>query len=73
MGIRMQLTSLFRSPSDREHDRQSAIVEQGRAGSPEEEANRRETQRLAGMSSEDREWEQAALQRHRDAQDRLIP
>ncbi|MDQ2654671.1 MAG: hypothetical protein M3Z20_16685 [Chloroflexota bacterium] len=72
MGIRMQLTSLFRSPGDREQDRQPGIVEQGRAGSPAEEANRRETQRLAGMSDEDREWEQAALQRHRNAQDRLM-
>jgi hypothetical protein len=73
MGIRTQLAAVFRSPGDREHDRQPRIVEQGRAGSPDEEANRRETQRLAGMSDEDRDWERAALHRHRDAQDRLMP
>jgi hypothetical protein len=30
----------------------------------------RESRRLAGMSAEDRAWEQASLMRNRDAQDR---
>lgn len=65
MGILTQLSSLFRSPSDREQDRRRAVVEQQRATSPEEEVNQRETRRLAGMSAEDQAWEQAALQRNR--------
>ena len=73
MGIRTQLASLFRSPGQREQDRQHGVVAQGRATTPEEDVSRRETHRLAGMSHEDREWEQAALQRNRDAQDRLLP
>jgi hypothetical protein len=47
--------------------------EQGRAQSPAEEINQREARRMAGMSAEDRAWEQASLQRHRDTQDRLAP
>lgn len=73
MGIREQLTSLFESPSHREQTRRTVIDDQRRATSPEEELNQRETRRLAGMTSEDREWEQAALQRNRDAQARLAP
>lgn len=73
MGIRMQLASFFRSPGQREQDRRQGAIAPGRAISPEEEASRRESHRLAGMSNEDREWEQAALQRNRDAQDRLLP
>jgi hypothetical protein len=73
MGIRQQLASLFESPSHREQVRRTAIDDQRRATSPEEEVSQRETRRLGGMSSEDREWEQAALQRNRAAQDRLTP
>jgi hypothetical protein len=73
MGIRTQLAAFFRSPSDREQDRRKGIVEQGRAASPEEETSQREMRRLAGMSDEDQAWEQAALQRNRDAQDHLMP
>lgn len=73
MGIRTQLVSLFRSPSAREQDRRREIVEQGRATSPEQEVTQRETRRLAGMSDEDRAWEQAALQRNRAGQDGLLP
>ena len=41
---------------------------QGRAQSPGEEISQREGRRLTGMSAEDREWEQASLQRNRDIQ-----
>ena len=43
--------------------------EQGRAQSPDEEISQREERRLTGMSTEDRDWEQASLQRNRDIQD----
>jgi hypothetical protein len=43
--------------------------ERGRAHSPDEEIGQREERRLTGMSAEDREWEQASLQRNRDIQD----
>jgi FtsZ-interacting cell division protein ZipA len=42
--------------------------EQGRAQSSGEEISQREGRRLTGMSAEDREWEQASLQRNRDIQ-----
>ena len=42
--------------------------ELGRAQSPGEEISQREERRLTGMSAEDREWEQASLQRNRDIQ-----
>jgi hypothetical protein len=38
------------------------------AQSPDEEISQREDRRLTGMSAEDREWEQASLQRNRDIQ-----
>ncbi|HEX2280872.1 MAG TPA: hypothetical protein VHG52_03820 [Thermomicrobiales bacterium] len=42
--------------------------ELGRAQSPGEELSQREDRRLGAMSAEDREWEQASLQRNRDIQ-----
>ncbi len=42
--------------------------EQGQAQSPSEEISQREERRLTGMSAEDRDWEQASLQRNRDIQ-----
>ena len=41
---------------------------QGRAQSPREEISQREGRRLTGMSAENRELEQASLQRNRDIQ-----
>ncbi len=73
MSIREQFARFFRSPSSRDRDRRMAGREQGRAQSPAEEINQRESRRMAGMSAEDRAWEQASLQRHRDTQDRLAP
>jgi hypothetical protein len=70
MGIRDQLTHLFRSPDQREQERRMSIQERDRAQTPEEEITQREARRLAGMSAEDRAWEQASLERHRVAQDR---
>jgi hypothetical protein len=42
-----------------------------RASSAEEQVGQREDWRLGGMTTEDREWEQASLQRNRDRQARL--
>lgn len=71
MSIRDHLAQFFRSPSSREQDRRMTTQELERATSPEEEIGQREDRRLAGMSDEDQAWEQAALQRHRDAQGRV--
>jgi hypothetical protein len=49
-------------------DLRMGAQERGRAQSPSEEISQREDHRLAGMSAEDREWEQASLQRNRDIQ-----
>ena len=49
-------------------DLRMGAQERGRAASPGEEISQREERRLTGMSAEDREWEQASLQRNRDRQ-----
>ncbi len=49
-------------------DLRMGAQEQSRAQSPEEEISQREERRLGGMSAEDRDWEQASLQRNRDIQ-----
>ena len=50
-------------------DLRMSAQELGRAHSPSEEISNREERRQTGMSAEDREWEQASLQRNRDIQD----
>ena len=70
MRVRDQLTHLFRTHDQREQERRMTVQEQYRAQSPEEEIAQREARRLAGMSAEDRAWEQASLERHRAVQDR---
>ena len=49
-------------------DLRMGAQELGRAQSPGQEISQREERRLTGMSAEDREWEQASLQRNRDLQ-----
>ena len=49
-------------------DLRMGAQELGRAQSPGDEISQREDRRLTGMSAEDREWEQASLQRNRDLQ-----
>jgi flagellar biosynthesis/type III secretory pathway M-ring protein FliF/YscJ len=49
----------------REQDHRMTVQAQGQAQSPAEEISQREDRRLAGMSAEDRAWEQASLQRQR--------
>jgi hypothetical protein len=69
MGIREQVSEMFRTRSQREQDQRMADQERDRARTPEEEISQREERRLAGMSAEDRAWEQASLERNRIAQD----
>lgn len=69
MSILDQLTQLFRPRSQRDQEQRMAVQERDRAQTPEEEITHREGRRLAGMSAEDRDWEQASLDRHRTAQD----
>ena len=73
MSILDNLTQFFRSPSSREQERRMTTQASERATSPEDEIGQREVRRLGGMSEEDRAWEQAALQRNRDSQDRVTP
>jgi hypothetical protein len=49
-------------------DLRMGAQEQGRAQTPGDEISQREERRLTGMSAEDRQWEQASLQRNRDIQ-----
>lgn len=56
----------LRTRDRRDQDRRIDVQAQGRAQSPAAEISQREDRRLAGMTAEDRAWEQASLQRHRD-------
>lgn len=58
----------LRTRDRRDQDRRIDVQAQGQARSPAAEISQREDRRLAGMSVEDRAWEQASLQRHRDSQ-----
>ena len=60
----------LRTPRRREQEQRQADGERNRARTPEEEIDQREVRRLGGMSAEDRAWEQASLERNRDARDR---
>lgn len=53
-----------------DQDHRMNVQAQGQALSAAAEISQREDRRLAGMATEDREWEQASLQRHRDSQAR---
>jgi len=50
-------------------DLRMGAQELSQAQSPSEEISQREERRLTGMSTEDRDWEQASLQRNRDIQE----
>jgi FtsZ-interacting cell division protein ZipA len=49
-------------------DLRMGAQEESRAQTPGDEISQREERRLTGMSAEDRQWEQASLQRNRDIQ-----
>jgi flagellar biosynthesis/type III secretory pathway M-ring protein FliF/YscJ len=50
--------------------RRMADLQQDGTRSAGEQSSQREERRLAGMSAEDREWEQASLQRHQERESR---
>jgi flagellar biosynthesis/type III secretory pathway M-ring protein FliF/YscJ len=49
-------------------ERRMNVQAQGGAHSIAEDISTREDRRLAGMTAEDRDWEQASLQRNRDTE-----
>jgi flagellar biosynthesis/type III secretory pathway M-ring protein FliF/YscJ len=51
-----------------DQDRRISVQAQDQAQLPGDRISQREDRRLAGMTAEDREWEQASLQRHRESQ-----
>jgi hypothetical protein len=53
-----------------EQARQMSVQTQNRARSPDAVISQREDRRLAGMTADDRAWEQASLQRNRESQER---
>jgi len=69
MGLRERLTAVtqyFRTA--RKKGRQLMEEDERRGSSAAEQADQREERRLGGMTAEDREWEQASLQRNRERQ-----
>ncbi len=57
------------SRQQRDQDRRIDIQAENRAQSPAAAISQREDRRLAGMSTEDRAWEQASLERQRASQE----
>ncbi len=61
-----QVTQVFQRA--RTKGRQLIEEDERRGQSAAEQADQREERRLGGMTAEDREWEQASLQRNRERQ-----
>ena len=72
MGLRERLqsvTQFFQKAATRGHQlRQDEERGENDDSSAGGQTRRREERRLGGMSAEDRDWEQASLQRNRDRQ-----
>jgi flagellar biosynthesis/type III secretory pathway M-ring protein FliF/YscJ len=64
IGYRRSLQSRERT----EQDRRMNVQTQEQADLPGDRVSQREDRRLAGMTAEDREWEQASLERNRESQ-----
>lgn len=64
IGYRRFLQSRERT----EQDRRMNVQTQEQADLPGDQVSQREDRRLAGMTAEDREWEQASLERNRESQ-----
>jgi len=64
IGYRRSLQSRERT----EQDRRMNVQTQEQAVLPGDRVSQREDRRLAGMTAEDREWEQASLERNRESQ-----
>ena len=71
MGLRERLTQVTQFfHKARTEGRRLMDEDARRASSSAEQSSQREERRLGGMTAEDREWEQASLQRNRDRQAR---
>ena len=72
MGLRERLqsvTQFFQKAATRGHQlRQEDDRGENHDSSAGAQTRQREERRLGGMSAEDRDWEQASLQRNRDRQ-----
>ena len=72
MGLRERLqtvTQFFQNAASKGHRlRQEEARGENHAPSAGEQTRQREERRLGGMTAEDRDWEQASLQRNRDRQ-----
>jgi hypothetical protein len=72
MGLleRLQsVTQFFQKAATRGHElRQDEERGENDASSAGDQTRQREERRVGGMSAEDRDWEQASLQRNRDRQ-----
>jgi hypothetical protein len=70
VGIVVAIIAYRRSSQTREHteqDRRRSVQTQEQADLPGDRISQREDRRLAGMTAEDREWEQASLGRDRES------
>ena len=73
VGIIVAIIAYRRFSQTREHteqDRRISVQAQGQADLPGDRLSQREDRRLAGMTVEDRAWEQASLERNRQSQER---
>ncbi len=64
IGYRRSLQSRERT----EQDRRMNVQTQEQADLPGDRVSQHEDRRLAGMTAEDRDWEQASLERNRESQ-----
>lgn len=58
-----------RTQASKAQDHRMSVQQQAGAHSAAEEISQREDRRLGGMSAEDRDWEQASLQRNREREE----
>ncbi|MDF3041113.1 MAG: hypothetical protein K0Q71_3819 [Thermomicrobiales bacterium] len=73
VGIIVAIIAYRRSSQTRERteqDRRMSVQAQEQTDLPGDRLSQREDRRLAGMTVEDRAWEQASLERNRQSQER---
>jgi type VI protein secretion system component VasK len=74
LAIIVAIVGYWRSLRTRDRNAQDlrmSVQAQEQAQLPGDRISQREDRRLAGMTAEDREWEQASLQRNRESQERI--
>ena len=71
VGIIVAIIAYRRSSQTRERteqDRRMSVQAQEQTDLPGDRLSQREDRRLAGMTADDRDWEQASLERNRESQ-----